>query len=62
MPITKKDSFLLVFTIIVIEFISGYLQGFYEPLLPKFASTLSIDASNLSLFNVLPTAVGALFG
>lgn len=61
MPITRKDSFLLVLTIVVIEFISGYLQGFYEPLLPKFASTLGIDASNLSLFNVLPTAVGALF-
>jgi MFS family permease len=61
MPISKKDSFLLVLTIIVIEFVSGYLQGFYEPLLPKFASTLHIDASNLSLFNVLPTAVGALF-
>jgi MFS family permease len=61
MPITKKDSFLLVLTIVVIEFVSGYLQGFYEPLLPKFASTLDIDASNLSLFNVLPTAVGALF-
>ncbi|MDR0627310.1 MAG: MFS transporter [Bifidobacteriaceae bacterium] len=61
MPITKRDSFLLVLTIIVIEFVSGYLQGFYEPLLPKFASLLDIDASNLSLFNVLPTAVGALF-
>jgi MFS family permease len=61
MPIAKKDSFLLVLTIVVIEFISGYLQGFYEPLLPKFASTLGIDASNISLFNVLPTAVGALF-
>ncbi|MDR2347345.1 MAG: MFS transporter, partial [Bifidobacteriaceae bacterium] len=61
MPITKRDSFLLVLTIIVIEFISGYLQGFYEPLLGKFSSELEIDASNLSLFNVLPTAVGALF-
>jgi MFS family permease len=58
---SKKDSFLLVLTIVVIEFVSGYLQGFYEPLLPKFASSLGIDASNLSLFNVLPTAVGALF-
>jgi MFS family permease len=58
---TKRDSFLLVLTIVVIEFVSGYLQGFYEPLLPKFAANLSIDASNLSLFNVLPTAVGALF-
>jgi MFS family permease len=57
----KHDSFLLVLTIIVIEFVSGFLQGFYEPLLPKFASTLSIDASSLSLFNVLPTAMGALF-
>jgi MFS family permease len=61
MPISRKDSFLLILTIVVIEFISGYLQGFYEPLLPKFASNLNIDASNLSLFNVLPTAVGALF-
>jgi MFS family permease len=61
MSIAKKDSFLLVLTIVVIEFISGFLQGFYEPLLPKFASSLNIDASNLSLFNVLPTAVGALF-
>ncbi|MDR1088456.1 MAG: MFS transporter [Coriobacteriales bacterium] len=61
MPITKRDSFLLILTIVVIEFVSGYLQGFYEPLLPKFASELDIDASNLSLFNVLPTAVGALF-
>jgi MFS family permease len=58
---TKRESFLLVLTIVVIEFVSGYLQGFYEPLLPKFASSLNVDASNLSLFNVLPTAVGALF-
>jgi MFS family permease len=58
---SKRDSFLLVLTIVVIEFVSGYLQGFYEPLLPKFASTLGVDASTLSLFNVLPTAVGALF-
>jgi MFS family permease len=58
---SKRSSFLLVLTIIVIEFVSGYLQGFYEPLLPRFASDLGIDASNLSLFNVLPTAVGALF-
>jgi MFS family permease len=57
----KRASFLLILTIVVIEFASGYLQGFYEPLLPKFASLLAIDASNLSLFNVLPTAVGALF-
>jgi MFS family permease len=61
MPIVKRESFLLVLTIIVIELVSGYLQGFYEPLLPKFASTLNVDASNLTLFNVLPTAVGALF-
>jgi MFS family permease len=61
MEMSKRDSSLLVLTIVVIEFVSGYLQGFYEPLLPKFASSLNIDASNLSLFNVLPTAVGALF-
>ncbi|MDR2380426.1 MAG: MFS transporter [Bifidobacteriaceae bacterium] len=61
MPIKQRDSFLLVLTIIVIEFVSGYLQGFYEPLLGKFSSLLNVDASNLSLFNVLPTAVGALF-
>jgi MFS family permease len=59
--LTKRSSSRLVLTIVVIEFVSGYLQGFYEPLLPKFASELQIDASNLSLFNVLPTAVGALF-
>jgi MFS family permease len=58
---SQRESFLLVLTIVVIEFVSGYLQGFYEPLLPKFASGLGVDASNLSLFNVLPTAVGALF-
>jgi MFS family permease len=58
---TKRDSFRLILTIVVIEFVSGYLQGFYEPLLPEFASLLAIDASNLSLFNVLPTAMGALF-
>ncbi|MDR2108046.1 MAG: MFS transporter, partial [Coriobacteriales bacterium] len=59
--LSRRDSFLLVLTIVVIEFVSGYLQGFYEPLLPKFSSELGVDASNLSLFNVLPTAVGALF-
>ncbi|MDR3315251.1 MAG: MFS transporter [Coriobacteriales bacterium] len=61
MPITKKDSFQLVLTIVVIEFVSGYLQGFYEPLLAQLLSDLHIDSSNGSLFNVLPTAVGALF-
>jgi MFS family permease len=61
MRTNKQDSFKLILTIVVIEFVSGYLQGFYEPLLPEFSKLLSIDASNLSLFNVLPTAVGALF-
>jgi MFS family permease len=60
MAMTKREYFLLVLTILVIEFVSGYLQGFYEPLLPKFSATLSIDASELSLFNILPTAAGAL--
>ena len=45
MEISKRDSFMLVLTIVVIEFISGYLHGFYEPLLPKFASSLNVDAS-----------------
>lgn len=61
MSTTKHDSFKLILTIVVIELVSGYLQGFYEPLLPEFSALLAIDASNLSLFNVLPTAVGALF-
>ncbi|MDR2619607.1 MAG: MFS transporter [Propionibacteriaceae bacterium] len=57
----RRETSRLVLTIVVIEFVSGYLQGFYEPLLPNFATELNVDAANLSLFNVLATAVGALF-
>jgi MFS family permease len=58
---SKRQTFLLVLTIIVIEFVSGFTQGFYEPLIPKFAAHLNVDASNVTLFNTIPTAVAALF-
>ncbi|MBE6471042.1 MAG: MFS transporter [Coriobacteriaceae bacterium] len=51
----------LVATIVIIEFISGFTQGYYEPLIPKFGELLGVDASGLQLFNVVPTAVAALF-
>ncbi|MDR2586870.1 MAG: MFS transporter [Coriobacteriales bacterium] len=56
-----SQSFRLVLTIVVIEFVSGFTQGFYEPLIPKFGSLLAVDASGLTLFNTIPTAVAALF-
>ncbi|MDR1082732.1 MAG: hypothetical protein LBL27_02550, partial [Coriobacteriales bacterium] len=55
------STFRLVLTIVVIEFVSGFTQGFYEPLIPKFGELLAIDASGLTLFNTIPTAVAALF-
>lgn len=60
MPRTSRDSSALVVTIIVIEFVSGFSQGFYEPLIPKFGEHLGVDASGLTLFNIIPTAVAAL--
>ncbi|MDR1710850.1 MAG: MFS transporter [Propionibacteriaceae bacterium] len=57
----SKEAFALVLTIVVIEFVSGFTQGFYEPLIPKFGEHLSVDASGLTLFNIIPTAVAALF-
>ncbi|MDR1355896.1 MAG: MFS transporter [Propionibacteriaceae bacterium] len=57
----RSNTFALVLTIVVIEFVSGFTQGFYEPLIPKFGETLGVDASGLTLFNIIPTAVAALF-
>jgi MFS family permease len=57
----KGQAFRLVLTIVVIEFVSGFTQGFYEPLIPKFGALLNVDASGLTLFNTIPTAVAALF-
>ena len=51
----------MVATIVIIEFISGFTQGFYEPLIPKFGEAMGVDASGLQLFNVIPTAIAALF-
>ena len=50
----------LVLTIIVIELVSGFTQGYYEPLIPKFGLELGVDASGLQLFNVIPTALAAI--
>lgn len=57
----ERGTAALVTTIVVIEFISGFTQGYYEPLIPKFGELLGVDASGLQLFNVVPTAVAALF-
>ncbi|MDR1033946.1 MAG: MFS transporter [Bifidobacteriaceae bacterium] len=58
---TGSNQFKLVLTIVVIEFVSGFTQGFYEPLIPKFGELLNVDASGLTLFNTIPTAIAALF-
>ena len=50
----------LVITIVAIELVSGFTQGFYEPLIPQFGVLLDIGASHLTLFNAIPTAVAAL--
>ena len=57
----KREQIAMVVTIVVIEFISGFTQGFYEPLIPKFGEAMGVDASGLQLFNVFPTAIAALF-
>lgn len=62
MPVKiKHEHAAMVATIVVIEFISGFTQGFYEPLIPKFGEAMGVDASGLQLFNVIPTAIAALF-
>ncbi|MDR2672354.1 MAG: MFS transporter [Coriobacteriales bacterium] len=61
-PQSRRQQIMkLAVAIIVVEFVSGFTQGFYEPLIPKFGELLSVDASGLQLFNVIPTAVAALF-
>ena len=55
-----KDTAKLVLTIIIIELVSGFTQGYYEPLIPKFGLELGVDASGLQLFNVIPTALAAI--
>ena len=55
-----KDTAKLVLTIVVIELVSGFTQGYYEPLIPKFGLELGVDASGLQLFNVIPTALAAV--
>lgn len=61
MPHTKdRDTAKLVLTIVIIELISGFTQGYYEPLIPKFGLELGVDASGLQLFNVIPTALAAI--
>ena len=55
-----KDTAKLVLTIVVIELVSGFTQGYYEPLIPKFGQELGVDASSLQLFNVIPTALAAV--
>lgn len=57
----ERGTAALVATIVIIEFISGFTQGYYEPLIPEFGNLLGVDASGLQLFNVVPTAVAALF-
>lgn len=56
----SKDTAKLVLTIVVIELVSGFTQGYYEPLIPKFGLELGVDASGLQLFNVIPTALAAI--
>ena len=55
-----KDTAKLVLTIVIIELVSGFTQGYYEPLIPKFGLELGVDASGLQLFNVIPTALAAI--
>ena len=50
----------LVLTIVIIELVSGFTQGYYEPLIPKFGLELGVDASGLQMFNVIPTALAAI--
>lgn len=50
----------LLAVIVVLEFISGFAQGFYEPLLPTIGVDMGVDASGLQLFNVVPTALAAV--
>lgn len=55
-----KNTAKLVLTIVIIELVSGFTQGYYEPLIPKFGQELAVDASGLQLFNVIPTALAAV--
>jgi MFS family permease len=56
----KENQLSLVVTIVAIEFISGFTQGFYEPLIPTFAKVLDVSASDITLFNTVPTLVAAV--
>jgi len=56
----KQGSFALVFTIVVIELISGFTQGFYVPLVPYIGELAKVDTGDQELFNIIPTAIAAL--
>lgn len=56
----EKSSVVLLVSVLVIELISGFTQGFYEPLLPTMGVDMGVDASALQLFNVVPTALAAV--
>ena len=59
-PEQVQASAALLVSVLVIELISGFTQGFYEPLLPTMGVDMGVDASGLQLFNVIPTALAAV--
>lgn len=56
----KHINVALIVSVVIIELVSGFTQGYYEPLIPKFGEVMGVDASGLQLFNVIPTAVAAV--
>ena len=59
-PSSGEAGLALLISALVIELISGFTQGFYEPLLPTMGDYLGVDAPGLQLFNVVPTALAAV--
>ncbi|MDR1388226.1 MAG: MFS transporter [Propionibacteriaceae bacterium] len=62
MPRTGASRFNVILAcLVVVEVSSGFLQGYYEPLIPQFGRILTVGAADLTLFNGVPLLVAGLF-
>jgi MFS family permease len=57
---TKRIS-VIIASLIFVEISSGFLQGYYEPLIPQFGTILKVGDADLTLFNGIPLLVAGLF-